>query len=79
MTGTWRPARRRRMPSRRPTVDGTSMSGTIVFNQEPLANWAAVVLTAVGPDGRRYVLAATGPEQTEFFGTVWNWIAALTR
>jgi HAAS len=60
-------------------VDGTSMSGTIVFNQEPLANWAAVVLTAVGPDGRRYVLAATGPEQTEFFGTVWNWIAALTR
>lgn len=61
------------------TRDGASVSGTIAFNQQPGVEWAQVVLTAIGPDGRRYLLWAGGPEQTEFFGSVASWFAAFTR
>lgn len=60
-------------------LDGTTLSGTIIFNQAPNIDWAEVVLTAVGPDGQRYLLDASGPEQTQFFGSVWSWFAALAR
>jgi HAAS len=59
------------------TLDGTTVSGTIAFNQEPGVDWAQVVLTAIGPDGQRYLLWASGPQQTEFYGSVWSWFAAL--
>jgi hypothetical protein len=58
-------------------VDDTAVSGTLTFNQAPGVEWAQVVLTAIGPDGRRYLLTASGPEQTEFYGSVWAWFAAL--
>jgi hypothetical protein len=51
-------------------LDGTTLSGTITFNQAPNVDWAGVVLTAGGPDGQRYLLDASGPERTEFFGSV---------
>ena len=57
--------------------DGTTVSGTIAFNQEPDVDWAQVVLTALGPDGHRYLLWASGPQQSEFYGSVWSWFAAL--
>jgi hypothetical protein len=57
--------------------DGTTISGTIAYNQSPTVTWAQVVLTAVGHDGQRYLLDASGPQQTEFFGSVWSWFAAL--
>ena len=60
-------------------LDGTTLSGTIVFNQVPEVDWAGVVLTAVGPDGQRYLLDVSGLEQTEFFGSVFSWFAALAR
>lgn len=60
-------------------VDGTTISGTIRLNDAPGIDWAQVVVTAVGPDGRRYLLTTSGPEQTEFFGSVWAWFAALAR
>ena len=61
------------------TVDGTAISGTIAFNQTPGVAWAQVVMTAVGSDGRRYLLSASGPERTEFYGSVWSWLTAFNR
>ncbi|HEX7949765.1 MAG TPA: permease prefix domain 1-containing protein [Candidatus Limnocylindrales bacterium] len=57
--------------------DGATVSGSIAFNQEPGVDWAQIALTAVGPGGHRYLLWASGPEQTEFYGSVWSWFAAL--
>ncbi len=61
------------------SVEGTTVSGALRFNQAPGVDWAEVVLTAIGPDGRRYLLTASGPEQTDFYGSVWSWFDALTR
>lgn len=62
------------------TPDGSTVSGTITFNQAPGVDWAQVVLTAIGPDGRRYLLwAEPSPQQTEFNGSVWSWFAAIAR
>jgi hypothetical protein len=58
-------------------VEGTVISGTIPFNRTPGVDWAEVVLTGIGPSGQRYLLASFGPEQTEFYGSVWDWFAAL--
>jgi len=60
------------------TVDGTTLSGTIRFNQTPGVTWAEVVLTGVGPGGQRYLLTSFGPQQTEFRGSVVDWFVALT-
>lgn len=60
-------------------ADGTTISGMIAFDQEPDVEWAQIVLTATGPDGRRYLIWASGPEQSEFFGSVWSWFQALAR
>lgn len=57
--------------------DGATVSGTIAFNGKPDVDWAQVVLTALGPDGHRYLLWASGPQQSEFYGSVWSWFAAL--
>lgn len=59
------------------TAAGETVSGTLRFNQAPGVDWAEVVLTAVGPDGQRYLLFASGPAQTEFRGSVWTWFTAL--
>jgi hypothetical protein len=59
------------------TVDGLSISGTLRFDQTPGVDWAEVVLTGMGPDGGRYLLTASGPEPTEFHGSVWSWFSAL--
>jgi uncharacterized membrane protein len=63
----------------RATVDGATVSGTITVNREPGVEWAQVVATALGPDGHRYLLWASGPQQSEFFGSVWSWFATLAR
>lgn len=57
-------------------VDGAAVSGVLRFNQTPGVDWAEVALTAIGPDGRRYLLTASGPEQTQFYGSVWSWFSA---
>lgn len=59
------------------TVDGLIVSSTLRFDQTPGVDWAQVVLTGIGPDGRRYLLTASGPEPTEFHGSVWSWFSAL--
>lgn len=59
------------------SATGTAISGTIAFNRTPGVEWAQIVMTAVGSDGRRYLLSASGPEQTEFYGSVWSWLAAV--
>ena len=58
-------------------VDGLTISGTLRFDHTPGIDWAEVVLTGIGPDGRRYLLTASGPEPTEFHGSVWSWFSAL--
>lgn len=58
-------------------LNGAAISGTLRFNGEPGVEWAQVVLTAIGPNGQRYLLYASGPEQTEFYGSVWSWFRAL--
>lgn len=60
-------------------VDGATVSGTIGFHSEPNVDWAEVVLTAIGPGGHRYLLWASGPQQSEFYGSVASWFAAITR
>ena len=60
------------------TVDGSALFGTIHFNRTPGVTWAEVVLTGIGPGGQRYLLTSFGPQQTEFYGSVWDWFAALT-
>lgn len=62
-----------------PSADGATVSGTIAFNSEPGVEWAQIALTANGPDGHRYLLWASGPQQSEFFGSVTSWFAAITR
>ncbi|HEX7948902.1 MAG TPA: permease prefix domain 1-containing protein [Candidatus Limnocylindrales bacterium] len=59
------------------SVDGATVSGTIAFDSEPGVDWVEVVLTAAGPDGKRYLHWTSGPQQTEFLGSVWSWFAAL--
>jgi hypothetical protein len=59
--------------------DGATVSGTIAFNSEPGVDWAQLLLTATGQGGHRYLLWASGPQQSEFFGSVWSWFAAVTR
>jgi hypothetical protein len=59
------------------TTLGTEVSGFLRFNRTPGVEWAQVVLTATGPDGRRYLLTASGPLPTVFYGSVVDWFAAL--
>jgi hypothetical protein len=59
--------------------DGATVSGTIAFNTEPNVDWAQIVLTATGPGGHRYLLWASGPQQSEFFGSVSSWFGAIAR
>lgn len=61
------------------SVDGTTVSGTIRFDQVPGVDWAEVILTAIGSDGRRYLITANGPVPTEFHGSVWAWFSSLNR
>lgn len=60
-------------------IEGATVSGTIAFNSEPDVVWAQIVLTASRPDGHRYLLWASGPQQSEFFGSVASWFAAVAR
>jgi hypothetical protein len=60
-------------------VDRAAFSGAIALDQAPDVEWSQVVLTAAGPDGHRYLLWASGPQQSEFFGSVASWFAALAR
>jgi hypothetical protein len=55
------------------------VSGTIRFDETPGVEWTQIVVTAVGRDGVRYIIAAGGPEPTVFNGNVVSWFAALVR
>ncbi len=55
------------------------VSGTIRFDGTPGVEWSQIVVTAVGHDGVRYIIATGGPEQTVFSGNVVSWFAALAR
>jgi hypothetical protein len=55
------------------------VSGRLRFDRMPAVQWAAIALTAAGPDGQRYLLYASGPTQTEFHGTVLDWFTGLAR
>jgi hypothetical protein len=60
-------------------VDGTTISGVIEFDHLPSGAWAQAIATATGRDGTRYVIAAGGPTQVTFHGTVLEWFASLGR
>ena len=60
-------------------VKASGVSGTIRFDRTPGVEWTQIVVTAVGRDGVRYVIAAGGPEQTTFRGTVLAWFVELLR
>jgi hypothetical protein len=59
------------------TVDGTTISGVIEYDHVPSVDWAQAIVTALGRDGTRYVLAADGPTQVTFHGTVLEWFSSL--
>jgi hypothetical protein len=59
-------------------VDGTTIAGTLRVDTDPWTTWGQVVLTGVGRDGTRYVLAdASGPLQVGFQGSVLAWLTAI--
>lgn len=60
-------------------LEGSAVRGTIRFDGTPGVEWSQVLVTAVGRDGVRYIIAAGGPEQTVFNGNVLSWFAALVR
>jgi hypothetical protein len=49
-----------------------------VFHLERLrdAGFFQVVLTGVGPDGKRYMLDDCGGGESSFNGSVWDWLTA---
>jgi energy-coupling factor transporter transmembrane protein EcfT len=56
---------------------GTEITGTLRFATRPDVAWAQVTLTGVAPDGQRYILWSSGPQDATFQGTVWAWLTAL--
>jgi HAAS len=59
------------------TPEGVSVAGTLYFDRTPGVEWAQVAVTAVAPDGTRYLLSVSGPGPVEFHGSVWDWFAAM--
>ena len=59
------------------TPEGNNVAGTLYFDRSPDIDWAQVAVTAVAPDGRRYLLSVSGPGPVEFHGSVWDWFAAM--
>ena len=56
---------------------GDTLTADLVTTNEPGVSSWELVLTGVGPDGRRYVLdSGTGGIST-FTGTVWDWLVAV--
>lgn len=61
------------------SVEGTTLSGVIEYHDVPSVDWAQVIVTAAGRDGTRYILAAGGPTEVTFHGTVLDWFGSLGR
>ncbi len=61
------------------TPGGDIVTGTLHFDRTPGIDWAQVAVTAVAPDGKRYLLSVSGPSPTEFHGSVWDWFAAVVQ
>ena len=61
------------------TAEGDTVTGTLHFDRMPGLEWAQVAVTAVGPDGNRYLLSVSGPSPVEFHGSVWDWFVAVVR
>ena len=59
------------------TVAASAVTGTLRFNRMPGVDWAQVVVTATGPDGRRYLVTSSSPKATVFYGSVIDWFVAL--
>lgn len=59
-------------------VDGSELRAEIVTTGEPGVSFWDLVLTGVGPDGRRYVVDAGNGGSSTFTGTAWDWIVAVT-
>ena len=58
------------------TLHGDSLAASFPFQKYRDAGSWWVVLTAVGPDGRRYRLDIGGGDYTSFSGTAWEWLTA---
>ena len=58
------------------TLHGDSLDASFPFQKYRDAGSWWVVLTAVGPDGRRYRLDIGGGDYTSFSGTAWEWLTA---
>ena len=57
-------------------LQGDSLQATFHFERMRDARSWWVVLTAVGPDGRRYRLGDGSGNETDFNGSAWDWLTA---
>ena len=53
------------------------LTANLVTTNEPGVSLWELILTGVGPDGRRYVLDSGTGEMSTFTGTVWDWAVAV--
>lgn len=58
---------------------GARLTGTIITTDEPGVSFWRLLLTGVGPNGTRYVIADGGGGNSTFTGSVWDWISAVAR
>ena len=57
-------------------IHPTWLQAVFHFERMRDAGFYDVVLTGVGPDGKRYMLDDCGGSNTTFNGSVWDWITA---
>lgn len=57
---------------------GETLRASLITTNEPGVFAWELILTGVGPDGRRYVLDSGTGEMSTFTGSAWDWIVAVT-
>ncbi|MDQ3691932.1 MAG: permease prefix domain 1-containing protein [Chloroflexota bacterium] len=61
------------------TRNGGNLAGTVKTTREPGVSHWRLILTAIGPEGTRYVVADGGGGNSTFTGSAWDWLVAVTR
>ena len=55
---------------------GNRFQAKLRLDRTPGVTFYGLVLTAIGPDGQRYLLSGPNGGQTAFVGTIWDWLTA---
>lgn len=58
--------------------DGSTLTADVITTAEPGVSHWELVLTGLGPDGVRYVVAAGSAGTSTFTGSVWDWVVAVS-